>query len=78
MPDLDGMEEQLLLKRVTLTATTPITAVYEKSCPTSGGKHCARGGRTWTVGMITRMMEDRLDERIRLNSLRFYSTHIHA
>jgi hypothetical protein len=68
MPDLHGMEEQQQLKRVMPTAPMPDKVDCGKSCPINGGKRFARGAQTWTVGMIIKMMEDRLGVRIRLNS----------
>jgi hypothetical protein len=68
MPDLHGMEEQQQLKRVMPMAPMPDKVDCGKSCLINGGKRFARGAQTWTVGMIIRMMEDRLGVRIRLSS----------
>jgi hypothetical protein len=51
--------------------TMPSIVDCGKCCLTNGGKRFARGGQIWTVGMIIRMMEDRLGVRIRLNSCTF-------
>jgi hypothetical protein len=68
MLDLHGTVEQQQLKREMPTAMVPNKVDCGKSCLTNGGKRFARGAQTWTVGMIIRMMEDRLGVRIRLSS----------
>jgi len=73
MLDLDGMEEQPLLKRAMPTTIIPNIVDCGKSCPINGGKRYARGGQTWTVDMIIRMMEDKLGVRIRSSSCTVYT-----
>jgi hypothetical protein len=68
MQDLHGLVEQQQLRRVMPTAPMPDKVDCGKSCPINGGKRFARGAQIWTVGMIIKMMEDRLGVRIRLNS----------
>ena len=76
--DPHGEEELLLRKRAMPMATIMENrVVYGKSCLINGGKLSALGVRIWMEDTRTRMMEDRLDERIRLNDYTFsrYTTY---